>query len=63
MTDAELQLCAGCWPCSSTRWYKYCAVVAEERMREPAFLALVADTHAAIAAVDAELIEGEGDAP
>jgi hypothetical protein len=45
------------------RWYKYCAVVAEARMREPAFLTLVADTHTAIAAVDAELIEGEGDAP
>jgi hypothetical protein len=29
---------------------------------EPAFVALLADTHAAIAAVDAELIEMEGGA-
>jgi hypothetical protein len=29
---------------------------------EPAYVSLLADTHAAIAAVDAELIEPEGDA-
>jgi hypothetical protein len=37
-------------------------VVAEKRMLEPAFLALVADTHTVIAAVDAELTEEEGGA-
>lgn len=30
---------------------------------EPAFVSLLADTHTAIAAVDAELIETEGDTP
>jgi hypothetical protein len=39
-----------------------CAAVAEERMIEPAFLRLLADTHTAIAAVDAELAEQEGGA-
>ena len=31
-----------------------CAAVAEKRMIEPGFLRLLADTHTAIAAVDAE---------
>jgi hypothetical protein len=30
---------------------------------EPAYVSMLADTHTAIAAVDAELIEMEGDAP
>jgi hypothetical protein len=34
--------------------------VVEERMLEPAHLALLADVQAAIAAVEAELIDGEG---
>jgi hypothetical protein len=39
-----------------------CEAVAEERMIEPAFLSLLADTHTAVAAADAELIEMEGGA-
>jgi hypothetical protein len=39
-----------------------CAAVADERMLEPAFVSLLADTHTAIAAVDAELLEQKGGA-
>jgi hypothetical protein len=39
-----------------------CAAVVEERMIEPTFVSLLADTHTAIAAVDAALAEQEGDA-
>jgi hypothetical protein len=39
-----------------------CAALADEQMLEPAFVSLLADTHTAIAAVDAELAEPEGDA-
>jgi hypothetical protein len=40
-----------------------CAAVAEERTIEPAYVSLLADTHTAIAAVDAALAEfATGDA-
>ena len=37
-----------------------CAAAADEQLLEPAFLALLADVQTAIAAVEAEVTEGDG---
>jgi hypothetical protein len=63
VTNAEMQNLRG--PLAERRHalvQTLCAALADEQMLEPAFLSLLADTHTAIAAIDAELIELEGDA-
>jgi hypothetical protein len=61
MTDAELQQLRGMLTLQRhTLVRTLCAAVGEERRLEPAHLALLADVQTAIAAVDAELIDGEG---
>jgi hypothetical protein len=61
MTNAERQQLRGMLALQRHALVRtLCTAVAEERMLEPAFRALLADVQTAIAAVDAELTEGEG---
>jgi hypothetical protein len=63
MTDAELQQLRGMLTLQRhTLARTLCAAVAEKRMIEPTFLALVADVQTALAAVEVKLTEGEGGA-
>jgi hypothetical protein len=61
MTDADLQHLRGMLTLQRhTLVRTLCAAVVEEQRCEPGLLRLLADVQTAIAAVEAELIDGEG---
>jgi hypothetical protein len=61
MTDADLQQLRGMLTLQRHALIRtLCAAAVEEQALEPAFVALLADVQTAIAAVEAELTEGEG---
>jgi hypothetical protein len=61
ITDVELQQLRGMLTLQRHALVRtLCAAVADERMLEPGLLRLLADVQTTIAAVEAELIDGEG---